>query len=81
MIHHEAGKINKEADGLSRRYLLLFTLESKVSGFKCVKDMYTKDEDFKEILAKCSQHAYDLFHLENGFLSKGTRLCIPRSGF
>jgi len=32
--------------------------------------MHAKDEDFKEILKKCSKHAYGLFHLENGFSSR-----------
>jgi len=63
------------------RYLRPSTLEIKVLGFECVKEMYAKDDDFKEILKKCSKHAYGLFHLENGFLFKGTRLCIPKSGF
>jgi len=49
--------MNKGADALSRRYLLLSTLETKVLGFKCIKGMYAQDEDFKEILRKCSQHA------------------------
>jgi len=46
-----------------------------------VKELCAKDEDFKGILEKCSDHAYGLFHLENGFLFKGTWLCIPKSGF
>jgi len=81
IIHHKSGQMNKGTDALSRRYLLLSTLETKVLGFECVKGMYAQDEDFKEILEKCSQHAYGLFHLEDGFLFKRTRLCIPRCGF
>ena len=40
-----------------------------------------KDEDFKGILEKCSNHAHGLFHIENCFLFKGTRLCILKYGF
>ena len=81
MIHHKVGKINKGADALSRRYLLLSTLESKVLGFAIIKGLYGQDEDFKETYEKCSIHAHGLFHLEHGFLFKGTWLCIPKSGF
>ena len=81
VIHHKAGQLNKGADALSRRYLLLSTLESKVLGFECIKDLYAQDEDFKAILEDCSNHAHGSFHLENGFLFKGNRLCIPKCGF
>ena len=60
---------------------MLSTLESKVLGFECIKDMYAQDEDFKAILESYSSHAYESFHLENGFLFKGNRLCIPKCGF
>jgi len=81
MLSIKSGQLNKGADALSRRYLILSTLESKVLGFECIKGMYAQDEDFKEILEKCSEHAYGLFHLEDDFLFKGTRLCMPRCGF
>jgi len=72
--------MNTGVDTLSRRYLLLSTLEAKVLGFECIKGIYAPDEDFKEIPEKCLQHAYGLFLLGDGFLFKGTQLCIPRSG-
>jgi len=81
MIHHKAGKLNKGEDALSRRYLLLSVLSTKVLGFEIVKGMYPIDEDFKEIYEKCSKHAHGLFHLEEGFLFKASRLCIPKYGF
>ena len=56
-------------------------MESKVLGFEIIKGLYVQDEDFKEIHEKCVSHAHSLFHLEHGFLFKGTRLCIPKSGF
>jgi len=74
MIHHTAKKLNKGTDALSRRYLLLSTLESKVVSFKHIQGLYENDEDFKEILEKCSKNAHGLFHVENGFLFKETRM-------
>jgi len=63
MIHHKAGQLNKGADALSRRYFLLSVLKSKVLGFEIVNGMYTNDEDFKEIHAKCVSHPHGLFHI------------------
>ena len=73
--------MNKGVDALSRRYLLLCTSETKVLGFEYVKGMYAHYKDFKEIYEKYTSHAHSLFHLEHGFLFKGTRLCIPKCGF
>ena len=81
VIHHKSGQLNKGADALSRRYLLLSILETKVLGFEIVKNMYSIDEDLKEIFAKSSSHPHGLFHIQDGFLFKGTRLCIPKCGF
>ena len=72
--------MNKGADALSRRYLLLSTLESKVLGFECIKAMYTQDEDFNTILERCSSHAHGPFHLEDGFLFKGTDFAFLNVG-
>jgi len=41
MIHHKSGQMNKGADALSRRYLLLSVLETKVLGFEVIKGMYS----------------------------------------
>jgi len=81
MIHHKAGRLNKGADALSRRYFLLLVLESKLLGFEIVKGMYINDKDFKEIHAKCASHPHGLFHIHEGFLFKGPWLCIHKCGF
>jgi len=62
-------------------YLLLSILSTKFLGFEIVKGMCATNEDFKKIHEKCSKHAHGLFHLEEGFLFKGSRLCIPKCGF
>jgi len=66
---------------LSRRYLVLYVFESKAVGFELVKGMYANDEDFKKIFEKCSNHAYELFHVDEGFLFKGPQLCVLNSEF
>ena len=40
-------------------------------GFEIVKGMYSTDEDFKEVYAKCTNHPHGLFHVLEGFLFKG----------
>ena len=47
VIHYKVGQLNKGADALSRRYLLLSVLESKVLRFEIVKGLYAGDENFK----------------------------------
>jgi len=81
IIHHKAGKLNKGANALLRRYFLLLILECKVFGFEIIKGMYAEDKDFMEIHAKCASHTHSLFHILEGFLFKGSRLCIPKCGF
>jgi len=73
--------MNKGADALPKRYLLLSALETKVLGFEIVKELYAQDEDLKEIFAKSSSHPHGPFHVHEGFLFKGVRLCIPKCGF
>ena len=81
MIHHKSGQMNKGTDALSRIYLLLSVLEPKVLGFEVIKGMYSNDEDLKEIFVKSSSHPHGPFHVQEGCLFKGARLCIPKCGF
>ena len=71
VIHHKAGKLNKGADALSRRHLLLSVLASKVLGFEIVKDMYATDEDFKEIYEKSTSMPTAFSTHKAGFFLKG----------
>ena len=80
MIKHKSGKLNQGADALSRRHLLLFQLDSCVLGFKHLKSLYTTDEDFGELYDICLQHPKDDFMIQDGFLFRGTNLCIPKGG-
>ena len=80
MIKHKFGKLNQGADALSRRHLLLFQLDSCVLGFEHLKFLYTTDEDFRELYVTSQRHPKDDFMIQDGYLFKGTKLCIPKSG-
>ena len=46
VILYKQGKYNIVADALSRRYLLLSTLDAKLLGFEHVKEFYPLDHNF-----------------------------------
>ena len=77
-IQYKKGKENVVADALSRRYVLLTLLESKVMGFSFIKDLYASDNDFAEIFVKCSTHGFDDYYLHEGYLFRVNRLCVPK---
>ncbi|KAL5579082.1 hypothetical protein UlMin_011524 [Ulmus minor] len=79
-IKHKSGKSNVVADALSRRADLLTTLSTHIVAFDSLKDTYHTDDDFAQIWYKCTNHNHsDDFLIADGFLFKGTRLCIPRT--
>ena len=66
------------ADALSRRYVLITSLQSKLLGFELLKEQYYSDEYFKPIIEWCSGgEVVDGFHMVDGFLYKTGKLCIP----
>lgn len=77
-IKHKSGVMNKGADALSRRHLLLQTFNPKIIGFELFKGYYQNDSDFGDLFIRCGKHAFDDFYLYNGYLFKGNRLCIPQ---
>lgn len=46
MIQYKRGKENIVADALFLRYILLFTLNVRLLGFECTKEVYVNDNDF-----------------------------------
>ncbi|XP_057526381.1 uncharacterized protein LOC130805614 [Amaranthus tricolor] len=73
------GKTNVIADALSRRYNLLAILDAKVIGFEMIKEIYANDSDFCEMYNACLKEPQGVFHVQQGFLFKGNRLCIPKT--
>ena len=78
-IKHKSGELNQGVNALSWRYLLLFQLDACVLGFEHLKALYDKDVDFGELYVDCSKHPKGDFLIQEGFLFKGTRLCVPSS--
>ncbi|GJT00101.1 RNA-directed DNA polymerase [Tanacetum coccineum] len=76
-IKHKAGILNKVADALSRRNTLLSTMQVQTIGFETFKELYVDDSDFAGIWHKSQDKPYPPFIIQDGFLFKGNRLCIP----
>ena len=83
-IKHKKGVINKVANALSRRNLLIKNIELESVGITLMKNMYAHDDDFKEIYQVCLDMG-DRYHTEfsnylihEGLLFKGGQLCVPK---
>lgn len=76
---YKAGKTNVITDTLSKRSHLLAILECKILGFENLKEVYSTDQDFSDLYHTCLQGPKGLFQIQEGFLFKGSRLCIPNT--
>ena len=63
-------------DALSRRYVLLNTLNTKLLGFQYIKELYLDDHDFSVIYDTCKVSAKDKYFRHDGFLFKKNKLCV-----
>ena len=55
VIYYKQGKENIVADALSRRYVLISTLDAKLLGFEHIKELYNFDQDFSEEYPCCEK--------------------------
>jgi hypothetical protein len=77
IIRYKQGKENIVADALSRRYVLLSTLDAKLLGFAQIKELYTTDHDFCEEYKFCEKSANGRYFRHDGFLFCENKLCVP----
>ncbi|RDX96724.1 putative mitochondrial protein, partial [Mucuna pruriens] len=69
------GKENVVVHALSRRHVLLSTLNVKLLRFEYVKKLYVIDPDFEHIYVSCEKGVHNEFYTHDGFLFKGNKLC------
>jgi len=58
------------ADALSRRYVLLNTLNTKLLGFEYITELYPDDNDFGTIYVECRFSTKDKFFRHDGLMFK-----------
>ena len=58
---------------------MLAILEAKILGFEMIKPLYLEDPELRDKYVECTQRPQGPFYIQNGFLFKNNRLCIPRS--
>ena len=81
MVKHRAGVENKAADARSQKVSLLSIISVKVTGFEQLKDDYESCPDFGELytsLSNAPRPIPDDYTLQDGYLFKANKLCIPR---
>ena len=81
VVKHRAGIENKATDALSQSVSLLSIMSVKVNGFERLKDDYELCPDFGDLytsLSNAPQPILDDYTLQDGYLFKVNKLCIPR---
>ena len=76
-IRHKSRKLNRVADALSRCHTLLTTLHASVPGFSCFSELYESDPFFASILLDVQAGSNSDYTLVDGFLFRGSQLCLP----
>jgi len=82
VFKHKIGVENKDAEALSRRVMILVTMSAEVIGFERLRKEYDSCPDFGKIyvtLRDGSIREMDNFLLQDGYLFRFRKLCIPRT--
>jgi hypothetical protein len=82
VLKHKAGVENRVADALSRKSMLINTLSVDVTCFADLPNTYKTDPDFGPVYLRLHNDPKPTeveYNLHEGYLFKGTRLCIPQS--
>ena len=79
VIRHKAGASNTVADALSRRHVLTSEMKIQVCGFDTFRALYQDDPDFRNIWNHCNNGPFQDYSNHDGYLFKGSRLCVPLS--
>jgi len=58
--------------------VLIATLEIKLFGLEFLKEMYPHDYEFVEIFNACTKFNTNGYFMNNGYLFKEKRLCVPK---
>jgi len=78
IIKHKKGNDNVIADALSRCYDMLSQLDYRIFGLETIKGQYALDDDFKDVILNCKEgRTWNKFVLNDGYLFRSNRLCIP----
>jgi hypothetical protein len=84
VIKHISGTVNKFANALSRRCLIMQEFQVETLGFEHLKKMYGEDADFKEDFKSCenpllrNRSPWMEYLIQDGLFFKGSGLCIPK---
>ncbi|WVZ71795.1 LOW QUALITY PROTEIN: hypothetical protein U9M48_020334 [Paspalum notatum var. saurae] len=81
LIIHKSGATNRVADALSRRGCLLISFEAELPGMEQINNLYENDDDFGQVWFKHlqGQPLGEEYVVQDGYLFKNDRLCIPKS--
>ena len=77
VIKYKKGKTNIVVDALSRRHVLFSKLRAQIFGFDNITELYNQDPEFSSIFAKCQQKPQGGYYVNQGYLFKEGKLCIP----
>ncbi|GJS50369.1 putative nucleotidyltransferase, ribonuclease H [Tanacetum coccineum] len=79
VVKHKTGVSNRAADALSRRSNLLISMQVDVPGLDVIREQFTMDPYFSNVLQGVQLGQKPDFNIHDGFLFKGNQLCIPNT--